>query len=140
MTKVFSLCFFVMMSLSLTAMAQTNSTAQKPPLTPAQKVTKVYANHVLSGLCAQDYVSRVENPNWTAADRTFFWKRYQTGCKCLATEILTVADPADVVDFARNNYGTIPTKKSLPVDAKKIRSISVLYNSPIILRKCNLPE
>jgi hypothetical protein len=109
------------------------------PETPSQKVTRVYANHALSTLCTQSYMERFEDLSWSAGDRSIFWKTYQTGCKCLATEILTVAEPADVVDFARENFAT-PSKKSLPYNDKKVSAIAILYSSPLVLKKCNLPN
>ena len=117
-------------------MAQTNNPA---PETPQQKITRVYANHALSSLCTQDLMTRFEESKWSASDKVKFWKLYQERCKCLAKEILTVAQPADVIDFARLNFTPTPNKPA-PYDEKKISAIANIYYAPIVLKACNIPQ
>ena len=105
-----------------------------------QKLTRVYAGHVLSGLCTQEYMTRFENLSWSAAQRSSKWKEFQKGCRCLSTEILSVVEPYELVDFARISFAEPVQKSSAPVNQTRMMAISNLYYSPLLLKKCLLPE
>ena len=107
---------------------------------PDQKVTRVYASHVLTALCAQNVMVKFRDVNWTPAQKSSFWKQYQTGCRCLSNEILTVVDPAEVVDFARYTFAEQSEGLETNVNMKRIDAISTLYSSPQLLKKCGLPQ
>lgn len=107
---------------------------------PDQKVTRVYASHVLTALCAQDFMEKYRDVNWSQAQKSAFWKRYQNGCRCLSGEILSVVPAGEVVDFARYTYADTEQATPENLDMKRLDAISVLYSSPQLLKKCGLPK
>jgi hypothetical protein len=108
--------------------------------TPDQKATRAYALHALSALCAQNFMTRYRDVNWTPVERSSFWKTYQNGCKCISGEILSVAEPAEVIDFARYTYADQYSAEGTQLNMTRIDAISNLYVSPALRGKCGLPK
>ena len=106
---------------------------------PDQRVTRVYASHVLTALCAQDVMTRFRDTNWTPQQKSMFWKSYQGGCRCLSTEILSVVPPGEVVDFARYTFGG-GSDASETVNTQRMDAIANIYGSPQLAKKCGLPK
>lgn len=123
---------------------QNNQTVTTTAQPKSNQVSSAYAVHIFTGPCAQQIRDELGPQNIAPALNQRYWDKAQSGCKCLANEVMASTSAEGLFDYVMYNYGYQDESTANDPLAQAYFStpqsgqIGDFISSPDVRKKCGL--